>query len=412
VRAPRAPWEVAADTCQSELLNADEREGFRKGWAAAVGFDGLLRHVENNAKLAGVFDGLAAREEPPTVGGSYNDASDQRKRASDALKGFRQEHDDPTGRLALADRVLVAAHEGTEPKTKLDQSRAERRRVWHPDAREVEKPDREKAKRRREEHEQPDGVCNCEFPGECLFEAGYKTREVEKLPGDGQRATLAQVETANSLRAILGDPSEDGVVGATRGDQEFFLRPDGTLESGLSFLAPGEYDSLPHKVVRDTEREHSEVAEGINDAHDAMQDADTEREHELLRECVRCGWRSDSGKPPCSHVAEEWEPEPAEDGRDLERWMVDYEHGEGEPQHAVLSWVTPRDLTTKLPEVGEYLVRESRAVTAEQHAEVLAKALDQFLLGGRPRGIGMAIVELRAAVEPTLQALGYRRGET
>ena len=42
------------------------------------------------------------------VGGSYADASDQRKRASDALKGFRQEHDDPTGRLALADRVLAA----------------------------------------------------------------------------------------------------------------------------------------------------------------------------------------------------------------------------------------------------------------------------------------------------------------
>ena len=41
-----------------------------------------------------------------------------------------------------------------------------------------------------------------------------------------------------------------------------------------------------------------------------------------------------------------------------ERWMVDYEHGEGEPQHAVLSW-TSDDPTKALPEVGEVLVRLS-----------------------------------------------------
>jgi hypothetical protein len=39
-----------------------------------------------------------------------------------------------------------------------------------------------------------------------------------------------------------------------------------------------------------------------------------------------------------------------------ERWMVDYEHGEGEPQHAVLSWLD--DEAKELPEVGTYLIRE------------------------------------------------------
>lgn len=50
------------------------------------------------------------------------------------------------------------------------------------------------------------------------------------------------------------------------------------------------------------------------------------------------------------------------DERDQERWMVDYEHEEGEPQHAVLSWVTPDDPTTRLPEVGEKAEAEREAL--------------------------------------------------
>lgn len=47
------------------------------------------------------------------------------------------------------------------------------------------------------------------------------------------------------------------------------------------------------------ERDHHERCEvGVREARVL------EREHEpLLRECVQCGWRSDSGKAPCSHVA-------------------------------------------------------------------------------------------------------------
>lgn len=41
----------------------------------------------------------------------------------------------------------------------------------------------------------------------------------------------------------------------------------------------------------------------------------------------------------------------------VETWMVDYEHEEGEPQHAVLSWLD--DEATDLPEVGTQLVRKS-----------------------------------------------------
>jgi hypothetical protein len=47
-------------------------------------------------------------------GGSWNDASLQRKRVSDALKGFGSESDDPTGRLALADKALAAARDTSE----------------------------------------------------------------------------------------------------------------------------------------------------------------------------------------------------------------------------------------------------------------------------------------------------------
>jgi Fe-S cluster biosynthesis and repair protein YggX len=42
----------------------------------------------------------------------------------------------------------------------------------------------------------------------------------------------------------------------------------------------------------------------------------------------------------------------------LERWSVDYENAEGEPQHTVLSWLSS-DPTKELPEVGEELVRRT-----------------------------------------------------
>ena len=63
-----------------------------------------------------------------------------------------------------------------------------------------------------------------------------------------KRPTDAQVETAAFLTAILGEPAQDGVVSAKRGDQEFFLRPDGTLESGIMELNQAEVEGLPHRV--------------------------------------------------------------------------------------------------------------------------------------------------------------------
>jgi hypothetical protein len=57
--------------------------------------------------------------------------------------------------------------------------------------------------------------------------------------------------------------------------------------------------------------------------------------------------------------------------------MVDYEHGEGEPQHAVLSWLG--DEAKGLPEVGTYLVRaaDSYADHQDLHSRV---ALQRMLL--------------------------------
>lgn len=60
------------------------------------------------------------------------------------------------------------------------------------------------------------------------------------------------------------------------------------------------------------------------------------------------------------------------------------------------------------------VVPKSRAVAAEQHAEVLAKALCGFLgnPATHPSAREAQESELRATVEPTLQALGYPKEET
>lgn len=60
--------------------------------------------------------------------------------------------------------------------------------------------------------------------------------------------TKAQRETAGYLCAVLGERQPDGVVSACRGEQEFFIRPNGSLESGITHLAVGEFDGLPHHV--------------------------------------------------------------------------------------------------------------------------------------------------------------------
>lgn len=51
--------------------------------------------------------------------------------------------------------------------------------------------------------------------------------------------------------------------------------------------------------------------------------------------------------------------------------------------------------------------REGRAERSEQHAEVLAKALDKFFTDARGRPSIGNLGTLRIAVEPTLQAWGY-----
>jgi hypothetical protein len=160
--------------------------------------------------------------------------------------------------------------------------------------------------------------------------------------------------------------------------------------------------------------------------------ADTEREHEPLREdlCERCGgraWVSESklsDAPPirigpcrsCNadgaippplftggHVAGEHEP-----AEDTQREWRAY----GEQRGALAGQTTWTGPALKM---GERLtvVPRSRAVTAEQHAEVLAKALDQFLHSSPiPCYAYGSIQVLREAVEPTLQALGYPKEET
>lgn len=55
--------------------------------------------------------------------------------------------------------------------------------------------------------------------------------------------------------------------------------------------------------------------------------------------------------------------------------MVDYEHEDGQPQHAVLSWLD--DEATDLPEVGTYLVRLSDFEAREAELVRYREALQQ-----------------------------------
>lgn len=91
-------------------------------------------------------------------------------------------------------------------------------------------------------------------------------------------------------------------------------------------------------------------------------------------------------------------------GDEIEKWMIDYEHAEGQPQHAVLSWI---DREAKgLPAVGTELVRlaDYESLRAEnerlrERIEKLADALEDpsGWIGGRvPSMLELPARQLRA----------------
>lgn len=63
----------------------------------------------------------------------------------------------------------------------------------------------------------------------------------------------------------------------------------------------------------------------------------------------------------------------------IETWMVDYEHGDDEPQHAVLSWLDNE--AKDLPEVGTQLVRKSDydALVAEHYPKKETKRVGSII---------------------------------
>src|SRR5512146_200941 len=89
--------------------------------------------------------------------------------------------------------------------------------------------------------------------------------------------------------------------------------------------------------------------------------------------------------------------------QEVERWMVDYEHGDGEPQHAVLSWLST-DPTTALPEVGTELVRRSDyEKLLAYHREVRDALLERVERGQK------AEAELDRLEKETSYELGQQR---
>lgn len=96
---------------------------------------------------------------------------------------------------------------------------------------------------------------------------------------------------------------------------------------------------------------------------------------------------------------------------DVERWMVDYEHGDGEPQHAVLSWLN--DEAKALPEVGTYLVRLDALETAQAEKAAAVVVADQrgwqiARMAGEAREKDETIARLRKALElsPNIPRVG------
>lgn len=112
-----------------------------------------------------------------------------------------------------------------------------------------------------------ESVSGCEGPlhdtDDCPTCAVTAALAASPQSDHGPGITAAQAETAAYLTATLGVPAQDGVVACKRGDQEFFLRPDGTLESGIMALAQAEVEGLPHRVGTPVEREELEVIEGL-----------------------------------------------------------------------------------------------------------------------------------------------------
>lgn len=81
----------------------------------------------------------------------------------------------------------------------------------------------------------------------------------------------------------------------------------------------------------------------------------------------------------------------------METWMVDYENGDDEPQHAVLSWLD--DEANELPEVGTQLVQL-------EDADKLRQALQQIFDEGRRPYTGMT--QLGGTPKAELRERGQR----
>lgn len=95
-----------------------------------------------------------------------------------------------------------------------------------------------------------------------------------------------------------------------------------------------------------------EAAEDFIERTKQWTGSDPDEVHEVLA-TIRAVLDRDVDEMACDSST----PEQPHEGAAVETWMVDYEHGDGEPQHAVLSWLD--DEAKELPEVGTQLVRRS-----------------------------------------------------
>jgi len=205
--------------------------------------------------------------------------------------------------------------------------------------------------------------------------------EVEELPGDGQRP--------DEFRA-LADHLHDALT---------FMR---------SCELSGESGADHSTVVSALEAYDGFEWGGVEQLPDGSQPI----KGESTRWMGKPG-TDPSGQPDVTGVVRDTERE-HEAARD-ERWtLVGQEDGNtplvGGPHLPPGVEVVVAPVGRPLPSVET--IKERDFALLHKHADVLAKALDKFL-SDRLVGNSMSqIYELRVAVEPTLQALGYGKGET
>lgn len=236
-------------------------------------------------------------------------------------------------------------------------------------------------------------------------------------------------------RPVDAEPS--GPACTVCGDEKILMEPDGSKAQPCYACQPAlEKASRPYPSDRvDTERQKVPSALDVllvekDGLSDALEKAERQRENlrllakSLAEQLLAAGQRlGEDGKWACDAAVES----EIKRRRIIGPWARDTERAPAVEQHAeaheALTAHQKKSAEAQALQRVELIERareaEERAATTLRHAEVLAKALDQFLnqmpdpFGAHSVVVtGSAVEDLVGATQPTLQALGYPKEES